>query len=344
MGRRAVPLAAVGMLLAGFLLHVKLSQGSNRRTREWMENTDSRVTMRPFYSLNGYNPMIRATQPSGPWALLRRVFAPSQKLSHSLPKVEYMKFAGVAVAYRAHPDARGVVLLLHGCGEYAGTWYELPEHHKISIAHFGQGFSTLAVSSANRQTQCWNTRFPAGENDDVARVLQAVSEYYKRFNHDENFPLHGLGASSGGSFLSVFSTTGRVKSQALYITPGNRKAFRHSRPGYPKTLFVHALHDALSTAQSVETSKQVLVRRGVNVGILPQPIPKRSPEIFSQNIPGITRAHAAKLATAADEVSFLRTLQDFPTAIHPQIYQTHRVLSGAHAVSSIGAEDIAAWL
>lgn len=271
---------------------------------------------------------------------------------------------GIDVAYHnpfAIRKLRGVVLLLHGCQQEASDWFELPEHRHIAAQMLRRRLALLAVTSANRVTGCWSTRYPSWQNDDVARVANATMQWMSDFSISPHIPLHGIGVSSGGTMLSVLSGSDsfpNLVSQALYISPGNHRAFRKANESYPNTLFVHVLTDHYYASPSaVASARKTLLKRNVGlVGELLLPKIHLTPLTLHEREPRFSVETSRKIFAAAQREGgnierAVRTSTEQTVASlwnnresRRAARQIIRVVNGQHEVCAAHADKVAEWL
>jgi hypothetical protein len=288
---------------------------------------------------------------------------------------------GVDVAYsRMDADApRGIAVLFHACGQQSEDWFELPEHRKIVQQLRKDHIALIALSSDNTVSRCWSTRFPASQNEDVARVTMAVRQWIHSYDL-QSIPMYGIGISSGGTLLSILSTSElmpRFASQVLYISPGSMRAFKRASKTYPNTLFAHFRNDNHYASQrAVNAACTMLLRRGVRlVGEMPlsgvrlQPLTMhlREPRFserqsrhifriltssatnFSRSRPISGRPHGGQFFSYEDAVRRHAADPEITAILAEQqsrraLEQLSRVLSGRHEVVATGVEKVSSWL
>ncbi|PXF48357.1 hypothetical protein BWQ96_01817 [Gracilariopsis chorda] len=246
---------------------------------------------------------------------------------------------------------RGVALLFHGCSQNAEDWFSLPEHKLVSSELLRQRFALLALTSQNRVTGCWSTRFPSRENEDVMRVKVAVRQWMTEHQIASAVPITALGVSSGATMLSVLAHELPIASQALYISPGNQRALRNASDKYPSTLFVHLATDQYyAPPSSIAAARRTLVRRNVAlVGELSLPNVPFTATTFHDHEPQLTKEVSQRLYEAAQRnenkiAKVLRGEALTKAAIRRGALQIARVLRGGHELSALHADKVAKWL
>lgn len=271
---------------------------------------------------------------------------------------------GVDVSYHnpfSAKKVRGVALLIHGCGQQAEDWFKLPEHRHIAAQLIRKGLALFAVTSGNHITRCWSTRFPYWQNDDVERVTMVTRQWMMDLGLSPSTPLHAVGISSGGTMLSVLSSSNllpNLASQALYISPGNQRAFRNATRDYPNTLFIHTTTDHhYASPTAITSGRQILLKRNVAlVGELALPQVPLTPRTVHEREPRISEELSRKIyATAENELGDLEKAMRSATSeelaklwadrdSRRALRQVIRVVHGLHEVSATYADRVAAWL
>lgn len=271
---------------------------------------------------------------------------------------------GIDIAYNnpfPTTKLRGVALLIHGCQQQASDWFQLPEHRHIAAQLLRKRLALLAVTSGNRVTGCWSTRYPDWQNDDVARVVIATQQWLADNGIPPKTPLYAVGISSGATMLSVLSSSNKLPgliSQALYISPGNQRAFRNATESYPNTLFVHVMTDHhYASPSAIASARKTLLKRNVGlVGELPLSKVNLTPLTLHEREPRFTPELSRKMFAAAEQergnmeramrmstdegIATLWTTRDSRRAAR----QIIRVVNGYHEVSAMYADKVADWL
>jgi hypothetical protein len=97
--------------------------------------------------------------------------------THVLPFTKEVVNGGVTAYWAAPPRdvlLQGVLLLFHGCSHSGEVWYRNPEEVIFVEAALGHGLATLAFSSADRSTGCWQAVVPVIDNADMDRITPAI--------------------------------------------------------------------------------------------------------------------------------------------------------------------------
>ena len=128
----------------------------------------------------------------------------------------------------------GIVLLFHGCTHNGIDWFELPEEKRIVKFLLDKKFIVISISSYDRiESKCWDTR-TRGDNRssiDVDRIVATIPILFKELEQKHNIecttlPLYGIGASSGGDFVSILQNHITFHGINVMISPGNEQAWK----------------------------------------------------------------------------------------------------------------------
>mmetsp|Transcript_38106 Transcript_38106/g.38792 ORF Transcript_38106/g.38792 Transcript_38106/m.38792 type:complete len:355 (+) Transcript_38106:77-1141(+) len=160
----------------------------------------------------------------------------------------------------------GVIFLAHGCAHSATDWFPqsiscptcigLPVEMTIVSEVLKRGYVAVASSSIDRMKKCWT-------NNDVQHVASVLEHIYSTLKLDKyKVPLYGLGASSGGYFVSMFSNQAsqfgfKVSAICMQIS-----ALFTPDPTTPPVIFVHMAKDRL-LAIHINDLVDKLVKLGV---------------------------------------------------------------------------------
>ncbi|XP_048562109.1 uncharacterized protein LOC125542929 [Triticum urartu] len=187
-----------------------------------------------------------------------------------------------------------------GCPRCAG----LPEERRFTREALRRGYAVLAVSS---RAECWSldAASASGDGSELAAV-GSVIEWWVKEQHPElgGLPLVGIGASSGGYFVSALAARVRFNSVAIVIAEGVFAAMEEIPPGYPPALFVHMPRDA-DRAQMVAASIDKLKSKHVDVREIQCDAFAVSAEFLAARIPGLTPTVADGLVDVLRHKSFL---------------------------------------
>jgi hypothetical protein len=183
-----------------------------------------------------------------------------------------------------------------GCPRCAG----LPEERRFTRKALRRGYAVLAVSS---RAECWS--LDAADGSELAAVESIIGWWVKE-KHPElgGLPLVGIGASSGGYFVSALAARVRFSSVAIMIAEGVFAAMHEIPAGYPPALFVHMPKDA-ERAQMVAASVGQLKSKHVDVREVQCDAFAVSAEFLAARIPGLTRMVADGIVDVLRHKSFL---------------------------------------
>ncbi|CAM0946033.1 unnamed protein product [Alopecurus aequalis] len=185
-----------------------------------------------------------------------------------------------------------------GCPHCAG----LPEERRFTREALRRGYAVLAVSS---RAECWSLDAASGEGSELAAV-ESIINWWVNEQHPElgGLPLVGIGASSGGYFVSALAARVRFSSVAIMIAEGVFAAMDEIPAGYPPALFVHMPKDA-ERAQMVAASIGQLKSKHIDVREIQCDAFAVSAEFLAARIPGLTRTVADGLVDVLRHKSFL---------------------------------------
>ncbi|KAF7028268.1 hypothetical protein CFC21_040219 [Triticum aestivum] len=185
-----------------------------------------------------------------------------------------------------------------GCPRCAG----LPEERRFTREALRRGYAVLAVSS---RAECWSLDAASGDGSELAAV-GSIIEWWVKEQHPElgRLPLVGIGASSGGYFVSALAARVRFSSVAIMIAEGVFAAMEEIPPGYPPALFVHMPRDA-KRAHMVASSIDKLKSKHVDVREIQCDAFAVSADFLAARIPGLTPTVADGLVDVLRQKSFL---------------------------------------
>ncbi|CAL4888980.1 unnamed protein product [Urochloa decumbens] len=192
-----------------------------------------------------------------------------------------------------------------GCPRCAG----LPEERRFTAAALARGYAVLAVSS---RAECWSLDASASDSSELAAV-ESIIKWWTTEEHPQlaGLPLVGIGASSGGYFLSALAARVKFSSVAVMIAEGVYGAMPEIPAGYPPALFVHMPKDA-ERAGLVAESMGKLREKSVEVREIRCDDFAVRAEFLAERVPGLTRAVADALMDVmrrkgfVDEKGFLK--------------------------------------
>ncbi|KAK3273595.1 hypothetical protein CYMTET_18173 [Cymbomonas tetramitiformis] len=201
------------------------------------------------------------------------------KLSRQVggPKYELIpRVGGTEVVWEKPSDGvpQGILFLAHGCSHGAIDFWDrsefcpkcigLPEEKRIVKAALRERYIVIAISSSDRYgSRCWQTAVD-DTNQDAQAVARVLSTLQQRENW-QHLPVHALGASSGGAFVSVLPHKVKLASVVVQIMMAIPDAIETPLPDgseYPPTLFIHMERD-VRTAKWVQLGMADLGRKRV---------------------------------------------------------------------------------
>ena len=160
------------------------------------------------------------------------------------PRVE--RRSGNEVLWQLPPGpARVAVFVAPGCTIRATDFFDaspgcprcagLPEERRFTREALRRGYAVLSVSS---RAQCWSLDPASGDGTELAAV-ESIINWWVKERHPElgGLPLVGIGASSGGYFVSALAGRVRFSSVAIMIAEGVFAAMDQIPGGYPPALF-----------------------------------------------------------------------------------------------------------
>lgn len=158
----------------------------------------------------------------------------------------------------------------------------------------------------------------------------------------DSLQLVGFGASSGGSFVSVFSRYFGLRAQIIQISPGVEEALSPgSTNAIPPTFFMYMQRDPWANEESIKPTVQRLRRAGINVETYmcePRPL---TPQTLNNHIEGFVRGASELFHQFAKIGQFIRGGQ-LNGYLKSDPRQTHlaNVILGeiANAFSSVSAQ------
>lgn len=210
------------------------------------------------------------------------------------------------------PEGRpvGILLLFHGCTHRASHFFKLPEERIIVNKALQLGLVALAFSSGDHVGHyCWDNSLPIEDNLDVRSVSAALQTFLSREGWTR-LPLFAFGASSGGSFATVFPLKHPVLASTVQISAGTRGALELLTPSHVKTIYYsHMIRDH-RTSEVIQSLVPKLVAKGLEVEILeikPRPL---TPTYFSEYISGLSHDDSKLMFAALKDKNFVTSKDD----------------------------------
>ena len=208
------------------------------------------------------------------------------------PTVEFIK--GTEVIWQIPSDPKAVLFIAHGCDGSARNFWDkcsrcrncvgLPEEKKIVLDALAQRFAVLVVTSTDA---CWSYA------KDGSRVKEITSWWLKKHNLVKS-PLVGLGASSGGYFLSVLATEVRFKGIVLMIAAGLYDKMANIPYDYPPTLFVHMPKD-VKRKRKIDRHIEMLRKKGIEAKEIKCMELALTPHWLADRVSGLDQTTSLKL-------------------------------------------------
>ncbi|CAL9245876.1 unnamed protein product, partial [Arabidopsis halleri] len=226
---------------------------------------------------------------------------PTQISNTVKPTVEIQN--GTQLIWTIPNSPKAVLFIAHGCHRKASDFWDkssdcpectgLPEERILVRFALARKFAVLTVSSAGT---CWTF---GKEKSIVGKMIKSWVDKHKL----ERLPLVGLGASSGGYFVSALATEMQFSSIVLMIAEGVFDQIRISKQ-YPPTLFVHMPKDVYRQ-QKIREFLEGLRMEGIDaaeIECLDLPI---SPDFLADRIPGLHPDVSTKLFKLFQDKGFV---------------------------------------
>eukprot|EP01103_Thecamoeba_quadrilineata_P003022 TRINITY_DN12857_c0_g1_i1.p1 TRINITY_DN12857_c0_g1~~TRINITY_DN12857_c0_g1_i1.p1 ORF type:complete len:360 (+),score=30.25 TRINITY_DN12857_c0_g1_i1:63-1082(+) len=160
-------------------------------------------------------------------------------------------------------ETRGLVALFHGCTHGGESWFLLPEHVAVTESLIKNSFAVVAFSSYDRVgSKCWDVDY------DPTLIDTALTQFIGKY--ESKFPIskiYGLGASSGGNFVSMLPNLFHFfRAIAVYISPGS---FEHLSDNFPATMFIYMPRDKrFGSERNVQDSVRYLKGHGIETDVV----------------------------------------------------------------------------
>lgn len=202
------------------------------------------------------------------------------------------------------PNPKAILFLAHGCQCRSTFFWDkhpqclnctgMPQERTLVLHALARGFAVIAVSST---AECW------GSSVDTKKVLTVLKNWISSDKILEGLPVFGLGASSGGYFISALAVHFKFQSLVIEISSGRFEAMDFDST-YPPTLFVHMPRDK-GTAQRISEARDLLSTKGVrNDEVLCSPL-EVTARFFSERIPDISDELSEKIVGILHRYGFL---------------------------------------
>lgn len=207
------------------------------------------------------------------------------------PTMEFRN--GTDLIWQIPKSPKAVLFIAHGCNCRAAYFWDrsptclncigLPEERLLVLEALARKFAVLTISSAGR---CWTLA-------EERFIVRDIIRWWTVRNKLEILPLVGLGASSGGYFVSVLAQDLKFSSITLMIAEGMFDQMDIA-DDYPPTLFVHMPKDTYRK-HKIRQSMEVLRGKGIDAADVECMEFPLSPNIFADRIPGLDESVSSKL-------------------------------------------------
>lgn len=230
---------------------------------------------------------------------------PSQLLTRLPPA------PGMLTVQLDSPEAKGLVVIFHGCSHDAMSFVTLPEQRAWLDAAGDLGLAAVALTSRNRASGCWS-------DSDTGRVRGAMSALLDAKPRWRALPLLAVGISSGGFLL-------RQLVQGLPSAPRGLIFVVSSAPGLeaadargmPPSVFAHMPKDS-RTASAVASNLATLKQAGVLAAEMKaDPLPLTAEWLAGRPVSGMTHDVADTIVEAYPQRSFPHPTPPGPTSSSP---------------------------
>lgn len=210
------------------------------------------------------------------------------------PTVEFID--GTEVISQIPPNPKAVLFVAHGCGGSPRNFWPrcpgcvncvgLPEESRIIHDALNQKHAVIIIKS---NAICWSYHKDGSKVKEIIRLWLQKNDLVK-----VKLPLVGLGASSGGYFLSLLATKVRFRGVVLMIAAGLFDRMDGIPYDYPSTLFVHMPKD-INRSRKIDRHIQLLKERGIQVQEIKCMEFPLMPNLLADKIPDIDEASSSKL-------------------------------------------------
>lgn len=208
------------------------------------------------------------------------------------PTVESIKEAEVIWQIPFNPEA--VLFIAHGCGGSALNFWDrspgcpncvgLPEEKRIVLDALAQKFAVIVITSTD---VCWSY------GKEGSRVKHIIRWWLEKHDLVES-PLVGLGASSGGYFLSILATKVKFRGIVLMIASGLFDQMVNIPDDYPATLFVHMPKD-VDRRRKIDRHVEMLRKKRIEVQEIKCMEFPITPNWLADRVSGVDQTTSTKL-------------------------------------------------
>lgn len=279
------------------------------------------------------------------------------------PTVEIVN--GTEIIWEIPDDPKAVLFVAHGCGGSPRNFWVrcptcpkcvgLPEESKIVLYALAHKYAVIVVSSTK---PCWTY------GQERIRVSDIIRWWLEK-NGLVQVPLVGLGASSGGYFLSILATEVNFRGIVLMIASGLYDQMDSIPSGYPPTLFVHMPKD-FERAIKADSHIKILRKAGVEVEEIKCTEIPLTPNWLAERVPGLDRKMSSKLFEVFHEKGYIdpngymkndgrvtpwrEVLKEnnialpFMPPVREYIQEELNLAYGYHEMTSLQSSEIFQWL
>lgn len=241
-------------------------------------------------------------------------FIPSPKAMESLDldlyaresfALQQVQINGLDVSLSIKRFAKGIFMLFHGCQHDAKDWFYLPNEQEIIKHLLSNRYSVIAFSSKQRtMPKCWSN-MPGRGNPDIINIEESMDQLKIQFPSLDGLPLYGIGASSGGMFVSTlaaYSKTLHLQGICVQIAPIHPSINISALNQHTKIAFLSMVRDR-STHEMILHSISNLDRARIQIyPLYPSPILSGT---FSSRIPFISPSLSEILHSSLISTSLL---------------------------------------
>ncbi|MFO0736003.1 MAG: hypothetical protein U0270_08995 [Labilithrix sp.] len=215
--------------------------------------------------------------------------------------------AGTTTYFEATPDARGIVIALHGTG---GTSSSLAQE-SVEWASFlheaaRRGYALMIPESLERTPpRQWDAQ---SETGDSAHIAKLVDLFEKKAKLPATTPLFIVGMSQGGGAAPIVAakltqTGWPVRAVGVYCAGGS-SVFDHAEYTLPTTFSLMANDTVMTERPAVEANAAKLKARGVPVDLAVNDARELCPTALAR-IPGLDEAAARSIYESLQKAGVL---------------------------------------
>lgn len=208
---------------------------------------------------------------------------------------------GTELVYQVPVNPRAVMFLAHGCYCKATFFWDkhaectvcsgAPEERAFVIQALRASYAVIAISS---REDCW-------QREDAPRVKLVLDSWMDKLGLVE-LPLLGLGASSGGYFVSSLARVVKFDAIVLMIAEGSFQVVPNLP--YPPVLFVHMVKDEVR-AERIREIMPVLRKAGIKADEIQCEEMQITDDFFMSRIPYVDLEMSEKLVGVLQRHGYL---------------------------------------